>query len=91
MTSKGESSKDTPLKAVEEDIEEIETGEQLDEGEEDLGSFEGSFVDPMEQLSQLLVTEEGKPLVDILSDIEKSIDKQNKILYKLVSVIESKL
>lgn len=74
-------------------VEEIEPadGEELDE-EEDLDSFDdddGVF-DPMHQLTQLFVTEAGTPIVDVLQGISEALDKQNKILYKLVSVVESK-
>ena len=63
--------------------------------EEDLESFEpedgdNELFDPMQQLSQFLVTESGVPIVDVLQGIQEALDKQNKILYKLVSVVESK-
>lgn len=65
--------------------------------EEDLESFEpgddeedDELFDPAHQLTQLLVTEAGVPIVDVLQGIQDALDKQNKILYKLVSVAESK-
>ena len=64
--------------------------EDVDLDEEDLGSFDDGLFDPMQQLTQLLVTESGIPLVDVVQGIQDALDKQNKILYKLVSVIESK-
>lgn len=80
-----------------EEVEEIVVDEEdlEDEEEDDLGSFDDDVMfDPLQQLhelTQLLVTEAGVPVVDVLQGIHDSIDKQNKILYKLVSVIESRL
>ena len=47
--------------------------------------------DPFQQLSQLFVTEDGTPLVDVVHAIQETLDKQNKILFKLVSVLDAKL
>lgn len=85
---------------VEEDLEDIQeeeihdddVGDLNEDGElddDDLGPFEP--YDPLQQVTQLLVTEEGTPIVDVMQGIQDALDKQNKILYKLVSVIESKL
>lgn len=82
----------------EEQVEEIvvdDDADAEDEDEDDLGSFDDDVMfDPLQQLhglTQLLVTEAGVPVVDVLQGIQDSMDKQNKILYKLVSVIESRL
>lgn len=66
-----------------------------DDQSEDLDSFDdmevfGSVQELGQQLTQVLVTEDGVPIVDVLQGIQDALDKQNKILYKLVSVIESK-
>lgn len=73
----------------EEVVEDVDVDDDDDE-DEDLESFEEDMFDPMQQLTQLLVTEDGVPLVDVLQGIRESIDKQNKILFKLVSVIDAK-
>lgn len=65
-----------------------DNGEDIDDDE--IGSFDDSIFDPMQQFTQLLVTEAGVPIVDVLQGIQEAIEKQNKILYKLVSTIESK-
>ena len=78
-----------PVRETEiEEVEELDD-EDLDDPELEEDSI-GDMFDPMAQLTQLLVTESGTPLVDVLQGIQDSLDKQNKILYKLVSVIESK-
>jgi hypothetical protein len=71
---------------IQEDMEDLNEDGELDDDE--LGPFEP--YDPLQQVTQLLVTEEGTPIVDIMQGIQDALDKQNKILYKLVSVIESK-
>lgn len=73
--------------AVDEDDEDLGPDEGIDE---DLESYEEELFDPMQHLTQLLVTESGIPIVDVLQGIQDALDKQNKILYKLVSVVESK-
>lgn len=68
--------------------------EAVDEEEDDIdidGSFDGAMFDPMHQLTQLLVTESGTPIVDVLQGVLDALDKHNKILYKLVSVLDAKL
>ena len=47
--------------------------------------------DPLERLTQLLVTEDGEPLVDVLQAMRHALEKQNKVLFKLVSVLETRL
>ena len=61
-----------------------------DDVDDDIESFDESAFDPVQQITQLLVTEAGVPVVDVLQGIQEALDKQNKILYKLVSTIESK-
>ena len=71
---------------IQEDMDDLNEDGELDDDE--LGPFEP--YDPLHQVTQLLVTEEGTPIVDVMQGIQDALDKQNKILYKLVSVIESK-
>ena len=61
-----------------------------DEDDEDLSSL-GEHFDPLQQLTQLFVTEAGTPIVDVLQGIQDALDKQNKIMFKLVSVLDAKL
>lgn len=73
------------------EAEEIDVVLPEDEGvDDDIESFDESVFDPLQQFTQLLVTEAGVPVVDVLHGIQEAIEKQNKILYKLVSTIESK-
>lgn len=71
------------IQEVEEEVE----GESLEDELLDDGASFDSF-DPMQQLTQLFVTESGVPIVDVLQGIQEAHDKQNKILYKLVSILE---
>lgn len=69
-----------------------EEDDELEDEEDDDGVFGEALFDPMmltQQLTQLLVTEDGVPAVDVLQGISDALDKQNKILYKLASVIEA--
>lgn len=79
------------LEDVEEEIVPDDEGDDIVEDEEDLESFDESMFDPMRHLTQLLVTEGGVPIVDVIQSLVDAQEKQNKILYKLVSVIEAKL
>lgn len=73
-----------------EEVEEID--DDVDDEDIDIDeSFDGALFDPMHQLTQVLVTESGTPLVDVVQGIQDALEKQNKILYKLVSVVEAKL
>ena len=72
--------------------EEGELDEDDEDDEDDDDGFGEALFDPMmltQQLTQLLVTEDGVPAVDVLQGISDALDKQNKILYKLASVIEA--
>jgi hypothetical protein len=46
--------------------------------------------DPISQLAQLLVTEEGQPVADIMVGIKDALDKHNKILFKISTLLEAK-
>lgn len=68
-----------------EEIEQERPGEEEDE--EDLESYdeEEDMFDPMQELGRVL-----EPFNDTLQGILEALDKQNKILYKLASVVEAK-
>jgi hypothetical protein len=55
----------------------------LDDNDDDDDLEFGGF-DPLQHLTQLFVTEDGKPIVDVLQSICKELSVQNKILYSLV-------
>lgn len=45
--------------------------------------------DPLHQISQLLLTEDGEAVADVLQGIRDALDKQNKILFKLAGILEA--
>jgi hypothetical protein len=78
-----------PLSEVPEE-EDIESGSEFtDDDDEDDDDDEMEF-DPISQLAQLLVTEEGQPVADIMVGIKDALDKHNKILFKISTLLESK-
>ena len=66
-----------------EDDEEFE-----DDGEDD--DVGDDLVNAVAQVGQLLVTEEGEAVSDILRGIMDALDKQNKILYRGLQLLEAK-
>ena len=73
--------------------------EDADAHEEDPPEEEDEFVDgdddedvddyfDLAQLAQLLVTEDGEPVADVLRGVRDALDKQNKILFKLASAAD---
>jgi TATA-binding protein-associated factor Taf7 len=71
---------------AEEDLDMSEDDDQEDD--EDQDGFEDDDYFDLAQLSQLLVTEEGEPLADVLKGIRDALDKHNKILFRLVGTVE---
>ena len=63
-------------------------GEEYEDEDEDEGfaDDEEGFADEsaaaIEQLTQLLMTDKGEPIADVLAGIRDALDKQNKILYR---------
>ena len=55
----------------------------------DAASFDEDF-DPMQALGQLLVTQEGETIPDVLVGIRQSIDTLTKVLHKMSKIQESK-
>lgn len=90
-----ESREDRPEDQPEEDqpeddqAEDDQPEEEVSEDEEGEDGFEedDDYFD-LAQLSQLLVTEEGEPLADVLKGIRDALDKHNKILFRLVSTVD---
>lgn len=67
--------------------EEIE-GFDFEDGARDLESF-GDF-DPIQSLGQLLVTQDGDTIPDVLRDIKTSLDTLTKVLHKISKSIDKK-
>lgn len=54
--------------------------------EEDIDSDEEGL-DPIEYLGSLLQTEEGENIADVLKQVAKHLENQNKLLIKIVSAL----
>ena len=65
--------------------EEDEFDDDDDEDSEDEEEY-----DPTEQLCQLMMSEDGTPIADILLGIRDALERHNKILYKAVTVLEAR-
>ncbi len=66
----------------------MQQGDIIPEDEEiELSDDDG--VDPFEYLGSLLQTEEGTSIAEVLSKVNANIENQNKILIKLLSVLQS--
>lgn len=63
--------------------------EEFDDDEEE-DSEDGEEYDPTEQLCQLMMSEDGTPIADILLGIRDALERHNKILYKAVTVLEAR-
>ena len=71
--------------------DEAEQEEEFDdEDEDDEDSEDGEEYDPTEQLCQLMMSEDGTPIADILLGIRDALERHNKILYKAVTVLEAR-
>ena len=77
----------SPLAEVPDEIEDEESGSEFTDDDEDDEDME---FDPISQLAQLLVTEEGQPVADIMVGIKDALDKHNKILFKISTLLEAK-
>ena len=84
-----------------EEIEEIDNGggkhvgfvldseDEYDEGEGEDGD-EDDLVCAVTQVGQLLVTEDGEAVADVLRGLVDALDKQNKILYRGLQLLEAR-
>ena len=45
----------------------------------------------MDVLTSVFISRDGEPVVDVLSRIAEGIEMQNKLMYKLVRCLETKL
>jgi len=69
-----------------EDAEGYDT-EDMDEEEED---EDDHLTTAVGQLTQLMMTEEGEAITDVLAGLRESIEKQNKILYRGLQLLEAR-
>jgi hypothetical protein len=65
-------------------------GEEEEFDDEDGDSEDEEEYDPTEQLCQLMMSEDGTPIADILLGIRDALERHNKILYKAVTVLEAR-
>lgn len=78
-----------------EDPPELESDAGEDSDEDDAASDEEGFADMEDvvtavgQLTQLMMTEEGEAITDVLNGIRDALDKQNKIFYRGLQLLES--
>lgn len=68
---------------------------ELDDGVDDDVEFGGEYVDEaspdvFDILSGLFVGRDGDTVADILANISESLETHNKLMYKLIKVLESK-
>ncbi len=77
----------TEIDVVEDSDDAVDDSEYSDDDDDDDEELE---FDPISQLAQLLVTEEGQPVADILVGIKDALDKHNKILFKISTLLEAK-
>lgn len=75
----------TPVETI--DVEDGPSGSEGESISDSSSEFEMEF-DPVSQLTQLLVTEDGQPIADIMAGIKEALDKTNKILFKMSVAIE---
>lgn len=64
----------------------VEYDEPEDEDEED----DDELITAVGQLTQLMMTEEGEAITDVLNGVREAIDKQNKILYRGLQLLEAR-
>lgn len=71
-----------------EDADDEEDGEDEDEDEDEEEDEAYELVTAVGQLTQLMMTEEGVAIADVLNGIRDALDKQNKIMYRGVQLLE---
>lgn len=74
-----------PPTPVEEDEDEV-----MDEEDEEEDSEIGEDMDFSELLYNVLTTDDDESIANVLRGIRDGVDKQNKILYKIVTLLEKK-
>lgn len=88
-----------PVEEVDDDPPSLLDEYDDDDDEYDLhGDIEGDIddghaldmFDPLQQLTQLFLTEEGVPIADILQGIRDALEKQSKILFKISNILDQR-
>lgn len=75
----------------EEEDDEFEEDEGYEDDHEDLEDDEDdALTTAVGQLTQLMMTEDGEAITDVLNGIRDSIEKQNKILYRGLQLLEAR-
>lgn len=74
----------------EEMMQEGDVDEEDDMDDEDEDDDEDELFTAVAQLTQLMMTEEGEAVADVLHGIRDALDKQNKILYRGLQLLEAK-
>lgn len=82
-----------PVDIRDEDIEDAETiDEDGDEVDDDLDGEEcGTEAEYFEVLFQLLTDKDGNNVADSLSGLKESLDKHNKIMFKIMNMMQDYL
>lgn len=74
----------------EEEDEDAEGYDDQEEDDDDLDEDDEDLTTAVGQLTQLMMTEEGEAITDVLNGIRESIEKQNKILYRGLQLLEAR-
>ena len=75
-----------PPTLVEEDEDEVMDEEEEEEEDSEIGED----MDFSELLYNVLTTDDDESIANVLRGIRDGVDKQNKILYKIVTLLEKK-
>lgn len=71
--------------------EDDEDEEDDDDGfDEDMDGHDDELTTAVGQLTQLMMTEEGEAITDVLRGLREAVEKQNKILYRGLQLLESR-
>lgn len=64
--------------------------EDEEDEDEELHEEDDELVATVGQLGQLLMTDDGEAITDVLAGIRDALDKQNKILYRGLQLLEKR-
>jgi hypothetical protein len=65
-------------------------GEDDEEEDEEDDHHAAELVTVVGQVAQLMMTEEGEAITDVLHGIKEAMDKQNKIMYRALQLLEQR-
>lgn len=71
-------------------LQESDEDDPDDDDHEDEGDHEDELLAVVGQLTQLMMTEQGEAITDVLGGIREALDKQNKILYRGLQLLEQR-